>query len=89
MQITTANDSLAGRAHNMGHVSVFEKMPLGDASYKAQGLLGLTHLRLLSCSPLFKMLLDSGWLRSFTAHTRDNRHPGLAAKLVEAARLLS
>lgn len=89
-QITTANASLACCVPNMGHVSVFERMLLGDISYDDHGLLDRTHLRFLSCSSLFKMLLDSGWLPTLCdSYLAGESTPGLADKLVEAARLLS
>jgi SAM-dependent methyltransferase len=89
-QITTPNASLACCAPNMGHVSVLERLLSGDISYEDQGLLDRTHLRFLSCSSLFKILLDSGWLPTLhDAYLVGPGNPQLANKLIEAARLLS
>jgi len=89
-RITTANASLACCVPNMGHVSVFERMLLGDLSYDDNGLLDRTHLRFLSCSSLFKMLLDAGWLPTLhDSYLVGHSQPALIEKLKEAARLLS
>jgi ubiquinone/menaquinone biosynthesis C-methylase UbiE len=89
-QITTGNASLACCVPNMSHVSVLERMLLGDISYEDQGLLDRTHLRFFSRSSLFKMLLDSGWLPTLhDTYLVGHSNPQLADKLVEAARLLS
>jgi 2-polyprenyl-3-methyl-5-hydroxy-6-metoxy-1,4-benzoquinol methylase len=89
-KITTANASLVCCAPNMGHISVLERMLSGDISYDDQGLLDRTHLRFFSCSALFKIFLDSGWLPALhDSYQVGCNNPGLAEKLVEAARLLS
>ena len=89
-QITTADASLACCVPNMGHVSVIERMLLGDTSSDDQGLLDRTHLRFFSCSSLFKMLLDSGWLPALhDVYKVDHSNPRLVAALLEAARQLS
>lgn len=89
-RITTPEASLACCAPNMGHVSVFERMLLGDLSYDENGLLDRTHLRFLSCSSLFKMLLDAGWLPTLhDTYVVGHNQPALIEKLKEAARLLS
>lgn len=89
-RITSPNAALACCVPNMAHVSVFERMLLGDLSYDDQGLLDRTHLRFLSCSSLFKMLLDAGWLPTLhDAYVVGHSQPALIEKLREAARLLS
>jgi SAM-dependent methyltransferase len=89
-QITTPSASLVCCAPNMGHISVLERLLSGDMSYDDQGLLDRTHLRFFSCSSLFKIFLDSGWLPSLhDSYLVGHNNPGLADKLVEAARLLS
>jgi SAM-dependent methyltransferase len=89
-RITSADATLACCAPNMGHASVFERMLLGDLSYDHQGLLDRTHLRFLSCSSLFKMLLDAGWLPTLhDAYVVGHSQPALVEKLIEASRLLS
>jgi 2-polyprenyl-3-methyl-5-hydroxy-6-metoxy-1,4-benzoquinol methylase len=60
-QITTPEASLVMCVPNMGHISVVERILIGDISYDNDGLLDSTHLRFLSCSSLFKLLLDHGW----------------------------
>lgn len=90
VRITSPDASLACCAPNMGHVSVFERMLLGDLSYDDQGLLDRTHLRFLSCSSLFKLLLDAGWLPTLhDAYTVPHGQPALLEKLTEAAQLVS
>jgi 2-polyprenyl-3-methyl-5-hydroxy-6-metoxy-1,4-benzoquinol methylase len=90
VRITRADASLACCAPNMAHVSVFERMLLGDLYYDDQGLLDRTHLRFLSCSSLFKMLLDAGWLPTLhDSYNVGHAQPALLEKLIEAARLLS
>lgn len=89
-RITTSDAALACCAPNMTHVSVFERMLLGDLSYDENGLLDRTHLRFLSCSSLFKMFLDAGWLPTLhDTYVVGNNQPALIEKLKEAARLLS
>jgi hypothetical protein len=90
VRITSADASLACCAPNMGHLSVLERMLLGDLSYDDQGLLDRTHLRFLSCSSLFKVLLDAGWLPNLNdVYTVGHGQPALLEKLIQAAQLLS
>lgn len=90
VRITSADASLACCAPNMGHVSVFERMLLGDLSYDDQGLLDRTHVRFLSCSSLFKLFLDAGWLPTLhDVYTVGHGQPALLEKIMEAAQLLS
>jgi SAM-dependent methyltransferase len=89
-RITTPDASLACCVPNMGHVSIMERMLLGDLSYDQNGLLDRTHLRFLSRSSLFKMLLDAGWLPTLQdAYVVGHPQPALVEKLKEAARVLS
>jgi len=60
--ITTPEVELLLCVPNMSHVSVLERLIMGDACYDDDGLMDRRHLRLYSCSSLFKMLMDSGWL---------------------------
>lgn len=89
-ELTTPNASLVCCVPNMGHVSVIERMLLGDLAYDDQGLLDRTHLRFLSCSSLFKMLLDSGWLPTLRdSYLAGSSNSALVDKLTETARLMS
>ena len=47
---------------NMGHMSVIERLVVGDISYDSAGLLDRTHLHFFSPSSAFKLFLDSGWV---------------------------
>jgi 2-polyprenyl-3-methyl-5-hydroxy-6-metoxy-1,4-benzoquinol methylase len=47
---------------NMGHLSVIERLVVGDISYDGAGLLDRTHLHFFSPSSAFKLFLDSGWV---------------------------
>ena len=75
--ISTEDAMLICCVPNMGHISVLERMLLGDLSYEAAGLLDRTHLRFFSPPALCKNLLDAGWLP--TQHdTIAVQHPNLA-----------
>jgi ubiquinone/menaquinone biosynthesis C-methylase UbiE len=89
-QITTETAFLACCVPNASHISMVERMLLGDTSYDDCGHWDRTHLRFYSCSSLFKILLDSGWLPSLRDTIRiGHKNMALAQKLAEAARLLS
>jgi 2-polyprenyl-3-methyl-5-hydroxy-6-metoxy-1,4-benzoquinol methylase len=60
--ITTHDATIVCCVPNMAHISVIERMLMGDISYDSNGLLDETHLRFFSPRSLFKLLLDSGWL---------------------------
>jgi hypothetical protein len=60
--ITTPEVTLLMCAPNMSHISVLERMIMGDACYDDEGLMDRRHLRFYSCSSLFKLLMDCGWL---------------------------
>ncbi len=60
--ITTPEVTLLICVPNMSHISVLERLIMGDACYDDDGLMDRRHLRLYSCSSLFKLLLDCGWL---------------------------
>jgi SAM-dependent methyltransferase len=60
--ITTPEATLLLGVPNMSHISVLERLIMGDACYDDEGLMDRRHLRFYSCSSLFKMLLDCGWL---------------------------
>jgi SAM-dependent methyltransferase len=60
--ITTPEVTLLLCVPNMSHISVLERLIMGDACYDDEGLMDRRHLRLYSCSSLFKMLMDCGWL---------------------------
>lgn len=89
-RITTPDASLACCVPNMGHISIIERMLMGDLSYDQNGLLDRTHLRFLSRSSLFKLLLDAGWLPTLQdTYVVGHPQPALVEKLKEAARVLS
>jgi SAM-dependent methyltransferase len=60
--ITTPEVTLLLGVPNMSHISVLERLITGDACYDDEGLMDRRHLRFYSCSSLFKLLLDCGWL---------------------------
>jgi len=60
--ITVAEVALVMCVPNMSHISVLERLIMGDISYDDAGLLDRRQLRFYSCSSLFKLLLDCGWL---------------------------
>jgi SAM-dependent methyltransferase len=60
--ITTPEVTLLLCVPNMSHISVLERLIMGDACYDDEGLMDRRHLRFYSCSSLFKMLMDCGWL---------------------------
>jgi SAM-dependent methyltransferase len=60
--ITTPEVTLVLGVPNMSHISVLERLIMGDACYDDEGLMDRRHLRFYSCSSLFKLLLDCGWL---------------------------
>jgi SAM-dependent methyltransferase len=60
--ITTPEVTLLLCVPNMGHISVLERLIMGDACYDDDGLMDRRHLRFYSCSSLFKLLMDCGWL---------------------------
>jgi SAM-dependent methyltransferase len=70
--ITTPDARLVCCIPNMAHISIVERMLIGDLSYDASGLMDRTHLRLFSQSAIFKLLLDSGWL----PHLQDRYNAG-------------
>ncbi len=63
-QISTSGATLHICVPNMSHFSVLYRMLLGDITYDPNGLLDKTHLRFLSYSSAYKMILDAGWLPS-------------------------
>lgn len=60
--ITTGDAQLRICVPNMSHYSIYEKMLTGDITYDPHGLLDNTHLRWMSYSSIYKLLLDNGWL---------------------------
>jgi SAM-dependent methyltransferase len=60
--ITTPEVTLLLCVPNMSHISVLERLIMGDACYDDDGLMDRRHLRFYSCSSLFKLLMDCGWL---------------------------
>jgi SAM-dependent methyltransferase len=60
--ITTSEVTLLLCVPNISHISVLERLIMGDACYDEEGLMDRRHLRFYSCSSLFKLLLDYGWL---------------------------
>ena len=64
-RITTADAKLVCCIPNMAHISILERMLMGDLTYDADGLMDRTHLRFFSQCAIFKVLLDSGWLPNF------------------------
>ena len=88
-EITTEDATLVCCVPNMGHISVLERMLMGDISYESQGLLDRTHLRFFSVSSLFKMLLDCGWLPNLhDRYAAGHGNEKLKEKLIEAAATL-
>lgn len=76
---------------NMGHLSVIERLVLGDISYDSMGLLDETHLRLYSPSSAFKLFLDAGWLPDMVDQYRyetSGAHPAFAEAILRAAEAL-
>lgn len=61
-ELSTAAARIVCCIPNMGHLSVLERMVVGDISYDDAGLLDRTHTRFFSPSSAFKTFLDSGWL---------------------------
>ena len=87
--LTTQDATLICCVPSMGHISVIERMLMGDISYDPEGLLDATHLRFFSHRSLFKLLLDAGWLPNLQdAFVADHTDPRLANQLIEAAALL-
>lgn len=75
--ISTEDAVLICCVPNTGHISVLERVLLGDLSHEAAGLLDRTHLRFFTPPALCKNLLDAGWLP--TQHdTIAIKHPNLA-----------
>ncbi len=71
---------------NMSHISVIERLLLGDLCYDDQGLLDRTHLRFFSRGSLFKLLLDCGWLPDLKDRILARHMNGdLAVRLVDSA----
>jgi SAM-dependent methyltransferase len=60
--ITTPEVTLLLGVPNMSHISVLERLIMGDACYDDDALMDRRHLHFYSCSSLFKMLMDCGWL---------------------------
>lgn len=88
-RITTADAQLVCCVPNMTHISIIERMLIGDLVYDLNGLMDRTHLRFFSQCSIFKLLLDSGWL----PHLRDTYHtdypnPAVIEGLIACARKL-
>jgi 2-polyprenyl-3-methyl-5-hydroxy-6-metoxy-1,4-benzoquinol methylase len=83
---TTPDATLVCCVPNMGHISVLERMLMGDLCCDREGLLDGTHLRLFSQRSLFKLLLDAGWLPDLQDEdTADHADRGLISRLIEVA----
>lgn len=60
--ISTPEAALHICVPNMTHFSVYEKLLMGDTTYDPHGLMDETHLRFMSYSSTYKMLINAGWL---------------------------
>lgn len=93
--LSTLYDLCAEGAHiicclpNMAHLSVIQRLVVGDISYDENGLLDRTHSRFFSLASAFKTFLDAGWLPDLRDQYRveapDN---AFAACIVDAAEAL-
>lgn len=87
--VSTPDATLVCSISNMGHISVIERMLMGDLSYDEDGLLDRKHSTFLTSSSAFKLLLDSGWLPALrdrcTAVPEDR---SFAAHILEGAKTL-
>lgn len=74
---------------NMSHLSVLQRLVIGDISYDLAGLLDRTHARFFSQSSAFKSLLDTGWLPHLHDSYRVEAVPtGFTGHLLNAAQSL-
>jgi SAM-dependent methyltransferase len=88
-RITTPCGQLVCCIPNMTHVSIVERMLIGDLSYDENGLMDRTHLRFFSQSSIFKLFLDSGWLPNLQdQYYSGHANAGLTAGLVACANSL-
>lgn len=61
-RISQADATIVCCLPNMGHLSVIERLLVGDISYDSAGLLDETHTRFFTAASAGKMFLDAGWL---------------------------
>ena len=64
--ISTDEARLVCCVPNMAHITVLERVLMGDITYDPNGLLDKTHLRFFSPASIFKTFLDSGWMPHLT-----------------------
>jgi hypothetical protein len=87
--VTTADAQMMLCVPNGAHVSIVERLLLGDLTYEDAGLMDRTHVRMFSSSSLLKLLLDCGWWPEVVdRYVVGHADPGLVEQLGVIARRL-